>query len=409
MSLEIRMPQVASDMTEADVVSWLVSPGDRVEQGEIVLEIETEKSTVEVEAPASGILREILVPAGTSEVAVGTLLARLEADESAATDAAAAQEPPPEQAPPEAPEAPPEPPHPPHAASRDDESPADATRDAAKPAPSSGSSGVSATALARRVADQAGVDLADVAGTGSRGRITRSDVEQRIAGGPETAFAPGRAATPSRPPARAPAPAAAVVELTARCRVDALLAVRDRLNGSGLDVEVSLADLVVRALALALRDVPEANAARDGQAVARRATVDLAIGVFAEGTIVAPVLRCADELGLAALSADRRRLAERARAGGLPDDERDPACIAVLDVGIEGIDGVLPALVPPRAGILGIGAARAEPVVEDGRIVAGTTLVLSLRTAADVIDETTGARLLGAVRRRVERPLEMIT
>jgi pyruvate dehydrogenase E2 component (dihydrolipoamide acetyltransferase) len=375
MSLEIRMPQIASDMTEADVVSWLVSPGDRVEQGEILLEIETEKSTVEVEAPASGTLREILVPAGTTEVAVGTLLARLEADESPATDEAARQEPPPQQAPRGAR---PEPPHPPTQAPRDAQSPADTMLEAATP----GSSDVSATALARRVADQAGVDLADVAGTGPHGRITRSDVEQRIAGGPETAR--GRAASPSSPAERAPAPAGAVAELTARCRIDALLAVRDRLNGSGLDVEVSLADLVVRALALALRDVPEANAARDGHVVARRTTVDLAIGVSAERDIVAPVLRRADEMGLAALSADRRRLIERARAGDLSEDERDASCLAVLDVGIEGIDGVLPALVAPRAGILGIGAARAEPVVEDGRIVAGTTLRLSLRTAADV-------------------------
>jgi len=404
MSLEIRMPQVASDMTEADVVSWLVSPGDRVEQGDIVLEIETEKSTVEVEAPASGILREILVPAGTTEVAVGTLLARLEEDESAATEAATAQEPA-TGAPGH--ETPPEPPRPSPPVSRDAASPADDEPVAAPPAPAD-SSGVSATALARRVAEQAGVDLADVSGTGPRGRITRGDVEQRISDETAAGAAPGRSASPPPHAARAPAPAGAVVELTARCRIDALVAVRDRLNGSGLDVDVSLADLVVRALALALRDVPEANVARDGQAVAQRATVDVATFVSAERETVAPVLRSADELGLAALSADRRRLVERARSGDLAQDERDPTCIAVLDVGVEGIDEVLPALAAPRAGILGIGAARAEPVVEDGRIVAGTTLVLSLRTAADVIDETTGARLLGAVRRRVERPLEMI-
>jgi pyruvate dehydrogenase E2 component (dihydrolipoamide acetyltransferase) len=410
------MPQIASDMTEADVVSWLVEPGDRVEQGEIVLEIETEKSTVEVEAPASGVLAEIRVAAGTTDVAVGTVLATIDVDQADGADAdggdadhAGAKEAGPDGGPDgdadegEEREEPAEP--------GGDVEPAPARSEAEREGPPPGAPEAgpdrpepgptrAPTALARRVAEQAGVDLTGISGTGPRGRVVRRDVEERLAAGP------GAGAGPDRDAARAAGHVGAL-RLSARCRVDALLAVRDRLDDSGLVESVRVSDLLVRALAGALAEVPEAL---PGESSEDARGIGIAIAVpGSDGTLITPVIEHADEKGLGELAREARDLGRRARDRELTDDDFDARCFAVLDLGLEGVDDVEAPLDASRAGVLALGAPRSEPVVEAGAVRSGTAMTLSLAVDPARVPETVAARLLSALRRRVEHPLEMLT
>ncbi len=420
MSFEIRMPQISTDMTEADLVGWLAGPGDSITEGELLYEIETEKSTVEIEAPASGVLREILVPAGSSGVAVGTVLAMLDTDASEArvdppsapTDAA-----PPPAVRTRSPQATPAPSADRSAATIDPP----ATKGDRAP---DHSVDVPATALARRVAERAGLDLSRVAGSGSRGRITRDDVEQQIAGVTALDVPDGRlprppAATSSSVHTTAPAGSAAGVgpgstehatTLATRCRVDTALAVLDRLNPKDPgDRSIRLIDLVVRAAALALREIPEANTTWNGAEPIQRERVDIEISLGADRTSVLYRVRDAAHQGLAALAAERRR-----RPNGQTDPnpaaaaEASEAGLRIEDVGAFGLTGVSPAAPKSHSYALGVGAAVTEPVVEDGRLLAGKVLTLSLAPNPRIDGVIIGARLLAAIARRLERPLEMI-
>jgi len=409
MSLEIRMPQIATDMTEADIVSWLASPGDRVTRGEVLLEIETEKSTVEIEAPASGVLEEILIPAGATDVTVGTVLGLLVPSDQ---------------------------PDDPHTVEVSSEVPPTGAADADGQPSSTGADrghasapdrpGVvaepAATALARRVADQAGLSLTEVTGTGPHGRITRIDVEQQISNAPGAA---AHDASPLRRDGGDPAAASplegradrrastaghsvpsAAVSLTARCRVDALITARDRLNEASRESEIQTGHLVVRAVALSLVEIPEADPGRDASLDAPESDVHVAIEVPGAP---APVVSGADTKGMALLASEIDEKVARARAGALAEAETDAVCLAVLDLQTEGVDDVLPALAPPRAGVVSIGVPRSGPVVEGDRIVAGATMSVTLVVDPSRIGQRAAARLLAAIRRRLERPLEMLT
>ncbi len=375
MSLEIHMPQVASDMTGADVVAWLVEPGESVRQGDVLLEIETEKSTVEIEAPATGTLREILVAAGTTDVAVGTLLAVLDtADAEKSADA----------------------PEPAGVKDAAPQPPATVPAPAAAAAAAAGNRAEhgAATALARRLATQAGIDLARVDGTGPRGRITRHDVEQRIA----SAVAPreeGRTAATGGP---------ALLQLTAICRIDGLLGDLDRLNALAAGgPAIGPLHTVVRAAALSLREIT----ARDGGNAANGAA-DVAIGVATKAGLALPVLRAADTKSLGTIAAEVEALVGLARDGGLASGDEHGAEIAVLDLGVTGIDGVRVVSSAPRRLVVGVGAPRAEPVVDDGEVVPGTTLTLTLSADRTAVTEMAAAELLASIRRAVERPVSML-
>jgi pyruvate dehydrogenase E2 component (dihydrolipoamide acetyltransferase) len=443
LTIEIRMPEVSADMTEADLVTWLVKPGDRVAEGELIAEIETDKSTVEFESPAAGILAEILVPAGTAGVRVGEVLAILsEGDEPRPSPGAQAPAPEPAEVVPAEPTA---------------------TSHEAVPAEPKATArereAVPATALARRLASQGGVDLATIEGTGAGGRVVKADVEATLAGeapvAPEAeprardgAAVPAEAAGPSQE-SRAAAPSAPSTQvgetkatpsddafrevphtrmrrtiarrlsdskrtvphfyLRSECRIDALLALRAELNADSTDgSKLSVNDFVVRACALALQEVPEANASWGEDALILYERSDIAIAVATDGGLVTPVVRSADRMGLAPLSRAIRDLALRARAGKLLPREYQGGTFSVSNLGMYGIDGLYAIVNPPQSCILGVGAGEERPAVVDRQLGIATMMTCTLSADHRVVDGAVAARLLSGIKRRIENPLDMV-
>jgi len=457
MAVEIRMPELSAQMTEADLIAWLVKPGDRVEAGDVIAEIETDKSTVELEAEASGTVKELRVAEGTTGVKVGEVLALLEAGDGAAQEAAA-----------------------PEAAEETVDlsragagAEADAGKERDAPAPTTRSQeagseaepeaggheapaaetreprddddeGPAATALARRIAAQGGVDLSRLRGSGAAGRIVKADVERALrdagageapaeeerpaaaregeareaeevpAGLEDVAHVPHRVVRASRMRrtiARRLAHAKRTVPhfyLSAECPVDRLLEVRRELNDGEDGARISVNDFAVRALALALREVPEANVAWSDDGLVEFLQVDVSVAVATEGGLVTPVVQRADRKGLRTISDEVRELAGRAREGRLRPEEYRGGTFSISNLGMYGVDSVYPILNPPQAGILGLGAATQRPVARDGELAVATAMTLTLAADHRAVDGAVGAQLLTAVRRRLEDPLEML-
>jgi pyruvate dehydrogenase E2 component (dihydrolipoamide acetyltransferase) len=389
VTIEIRMPQLAADMTEADLLDWLVAPGDKVEAGDVILELETDKSTVELEAPAGGILTEIRVAAGTQGVPVGEVLGVLEAAEGVA-DAPA------EDLAPEATEV---------------AEPLAASEPPANAEPPGDSA--PATALARRVAEQSGVALDGVSGTGARGRITRGDVERSL-GGPVTPTAAGRSIPHSRMRRTIAARLTAAKQnvphfyLHVDCDASSAYEARSVVNAGRSDAPISLNDFVIRASALALAEVPAANATWTDDAVILHPTIDVSVAVAIEGGLVTPIVRDADRKGLAAIADEMRDLAARARAGRLVPAEYQGGGFTVSNLGMYGVDSVYPIVNPPQSCILGVGAASERPVVRGGALAVGRVMTLTLCADHRAVDGAVGAQLLAAIRRRLEAPLDMM-
>jgi pyruvate dehydrogenase E2 component (dihydrolipoamide acetyltransferase) len=393
MSIEIRMPELAPDIDEADVIAWLVEPGAEVERGEPILEIETDKSTVEVESPATGILSEIRVPAGSTDVAVGALLGLIAP--SAAPD-------PPENRPQNNPEDPqeatgpasspapsttstPSTPSAPPANVIDSDPAGDRSDPAperpAAPAEASKEPSPQSTALARRLAEQAGVEIGRVHGSGPRGRITRADIERE-----------------SRAPGVGAGPEAAVLRMEADCDATALVQTLAELAADPLAGEIPATALVLRAAALGLRDTAEVDPA-DAEPGSARVSI-----AFSIAGSPAPARRVddADRKGLASLAAELLAPGEESALGEAQPPGPDLA-LAYLDV--EGVDRHWPAH-PAGARIsLGIAPPRPSPTVRGESPVAGYALGLTLSAAEG--ESATAARLLARIRRLIEHPLEM--
>jgi pyruvate dehydrogenase E2 component (dihydrolipoamide acetyltransferase) len=428
VATEIRMPEFAADMTEADLLSWLVKPGDQVEAGELIAEIETEKSTVEFESPVSGRLLEIRVPEGTNGVQVGTVLALVE--ESDATEPAAE----PQQVRPV--QTVPEPQELETSAENSPElEPTDPIDAPAQPP-------AAATALARRLAARAGLDLHELTGSGRGGRVLKADVEAQLgAVEPSAAAEPAEDDTTERgleASGRGPAAtteaadAAAAAEsvphsrmrrtiatrlseskrtiphfyLRVECEIDALLKMRERLNSG--ETRISINDFVIRAVALAMVEVPDANVSWSDDALLRYQRVDVAVAVATDSGLVTPVVREAERKELVALSSEIRDLSTRARAGTLSPKEYAGGSITVSNLGMYGVESVYPILNPPQSCILGIGEASQRAVARQGELAVATMMACTLSADHRAVDGAIGAQLLGAFKRRIEDPLEML-
>ncbi|MBL26574.1 MAG: pyruvate dehydrogenase complex dihydrolipoamide acetyltransferase, partial [Rhodospirillaceae bacterium] len=349
MPIQITMPALSPTMTEGNLAKWLKKEGDTVEIGDVIAEVETDKATMEVEAVDEGKMAKILVPEGTEGVAVNAPIAvllgededesALEGFESGAAAADGGKTKPAEAEPKEEP-----------APAKAETAPAPEPKEEpkAEPAPApkrSGDERIFASPLAKRMAEQAGLDLATVTGSGPHGRIVKADIEAAMSGGQATA-APAAAsmAMPSAPAAEPTAPyeeipnsnmrkviARRLLEakqtiphfyLTVDCNIDALLAMRKELNSrEGADYKLSVNDFVIRATALALRKVPSANATWTDKATLRYNTVDVSVAVAVDNGLVTPVVRNADQKGLSAISAEMRDFATRARDGKLKPEE----------------------------------------------------------------------------------------
>jgi len=429
-SIAIEMPRLSSEEGSATLSAWLVAEGDVVEKGTLVAELETDKATVELESPAPGRIEALVVPAGTDGLKPGMLLGRI-----APTAAASAQ--PAVTAVPAGPAAPPAP-----------AAPAARTVPVAppEPAPTSGASSSSAstspsdsprsasrspaTPLARRLAETEGVTLEGVQGSGVGGRIEKVDVERlaREAAAPKAASveeaSPAPVAIRSAVSAEAisarargaaqpfgmPRPA---VQLELRCEMDAVVAARTRLDGgrpaaSAGGRALTLNDFVLRAAALALRDVPQANLRRAGEGVVAGQGVDVAVVVASDAGPQVVVLRDADRKGLSVLSQEIGARIEAARSSTPPAPEDPTASLLVTSFGRFGVESAHPMLPPEQVAVLAVGAVVEQPVVREGRIAVGARMALNLAFDPAAAGGGVMAQLLAAIRRHLEDPLGMM-
>ena len=453
MPINITMPALSPTMEEGNLAKWLVKEGDKVSSGDVIAEIETDKATMEVEAVDEGTVAKLVVPAGTEGVKVNALIAILAGEgedvgaaaKSGGGDAPAKAEAPKAEAP------------------KAEPAKSEASEPAAKAAPASkadaaptakeASSGerTFASPLARRIAKDAGVDVSAVAGTGPHGRVVKADVEAAIAGG-------GAKAAPAAKPAAAAAPAPKsmsdeqvlklfeegsydlvphdnmrktiarrLVEakstiphfyLTIDCDLDALLALRAELNaaspmkktekGEVPAYKLSVNDMIIKAMALALRDVPTANVSWTDTAMVQHKTVDVGVAVSIPGGLITPIIRHADTKTLSTIANEMKDLAARARNKKLKPEEYQGGTTAVSNLGMFGVKDFAAVINPPHATILAVGAGEQRAVVKKGEIKIATIMSVTLSTDHRAVDGALGAELMVAFKRYIENPMGML-
>ena len=430
MPTEILMPALSPTMEEGTLAKWLVKEGDTVASGDLLAEIETDKATMEFEAVDEGTIGKILVAEGTEGVKVNSPIAiLLEEGESAADIGSSSAA---KTATPKATEAPAAP----------------TPSAAASPAPATpqkdGTRRLFASPLARRIATQKGVDLAALKGSGPHGRIVKADVEATKAGdtpakaATEASAAPATA-SPSGPSADKIATiyegraydeitlngmrktiAARLTEakrtiphfyLRRDIELDALMKFRAQLNKQlePKGVKLSVNDFIIKACALALQEVPDANAVWAGDRILRLKPSDVAVAVAIEGGLFTPVLRDAEVKSLSALSAQMKDLAARARDRKLAPEEYQGGSFAISNLGMFGIDNFDAVINPPHGAILAVGAGVKKPVVgQDGELTVATVMSVTLSVDHRVIDGAMGAQLLSAIKANLENPMVML-
>jgi len=403
----IRLPAISSDFEGGTISAWHKNIGDTVEAGELLIDVETDKAVVEVQAPDSGILGAIHVPEGTEDVEVNTVIGVLlaegeSADDIGDFDAAAA--------PADAPAA--------------DEKPA-ATATVATPtsAPSAAPSDdrIFASPLARRIAAQHGIDLSHISGRGPNGRILKADVEANIGRAAPIATPSNRLAAPARDDVDIPNSkirkviakrlTAAKQEiphfyLTIDCEIDALLDVRRQLNGhlKPAGIKVSVNDLVIKAVALALRDVPAANASWSDDAIRQYGAVDISVAVATDNGLITPIVRNADRKPITEVSTEIKALAKKAVDGKLQPNEFKGGGFSVSNLGMYGIKEFSAIINPPQACILAVGAGEQRPVVKNGELSVATVMTCTLSVDHRAVDGAVGAEFLAAFKRYVQSP-----
>ncbi len=432
MSGEILMPILSAGMEEGAIANWLKSEGDTIAPGDVIAEIETDKATMEFEVEQGGVLAKILVDAGTL-VAVNTPIAVLSADGELPADFTPAA---PAASRPESPAA--------NGTTASDPSPVPAIP-THTPQPDRAANGSvdrpRSSPLARRIAHENAVGLDGLEGSGPYGRIVRIDVERAIAAtdqAPAQTVAQAQARTHSavapastqsslaesaeheRVPnstmrktiARRLAEAKSTIPhfyLNAEIEIDALLELRKTLNDqSDGQYKLTINDLIVKAAALALRRVPEVNAAWTDDAILLYENVDISIAVSTEGGLITPILRNADKKGLATISAETSDLAERARSGGLRPEEFQGGSFTISNLGMFGIDSFSAIINPPQSCILAVGAGVRKPVIRDDVCVPATIMTCTLSVDHRSVDGVAGAQYLAAFRKLIENPMQLI-
>ncbi|HEY2708891.1 MAG TPA: pyruvate dehydrogenase complex dihydrolipoamide acetyltransferase [Caulobacteraceae bacterium] len=452
---DVLMPALSPTMEEGTLAKWHVKVGDAVRSGDVIAEIETDKATMEVEAVDEGVVEALLVPEGTEEVKVNTPIARLKGEGEAAQAPSSLRDTSPKgeenavssphggggprsgggatvkpELPPESPPSP-----------------------TPSPRGGRGSGRIFASPLARRIAEQAGVDLAQVKGSGPHGRIIQRDVEG-LKGAPTAPAATSAPAPKSETAAaKAPTPTAADAPrkaqsleqmgiapgsydlvpldgmkrtiarrmtdsfrdvphfpLTIDLEIDALLDARAKINASleKSGVKVSVNDMVIKAAAVALKRQPDANASYTPDGIAHHHHADIAVAVAIDGGLITPIVRAAETKGLAEIATEMKDLAERARTRKLKPEEFQGGTFSISNLGMFGIKSFASIINEPQGAILSVGGGEKRPVVRGGELAIATVMSVTLTCDHRVVDGAIGARWLQAFKALVEDPITMI-
>jgi pyruvate dehydrogenase E2 component (dihydrolipoamide acetyltransferase) len=428
MSIDIKMPALSPTMEEGTLAKWLVKEGDTVKAGDLMAEIETDKATMEFEAVDEGVIAKILIAEGTDGVKVGTVIAVLagEGEDASAVEAPKAEAPKAAEAPKEEPKA---------------AAPAAAAPAPAAPAAVSGDR-VKASPLARRIAAEKGVDLGGVSGSGPNGRIVKADVEGAKPGAAPAAT-PSAAPAAAAPAASAPAAPAAVwydesipheeeklsnirktiarrlteakqtiphIYLTVDVQLDALLKLRGQLNQSleGRGVKLSVNDMLIKALAVALAQVPKCNVTYAGDKLIKYSRSDISVAVSTPTGLITPIIRDAASIGLASISTQMKELGQRAKEGKLQPHEYQGGTASISNMGMFGIKQFDAVINPPQAMILAVGAGEKRPYIVDDAL--GVATVMSATGSFDhrAVDGADGAELMKVFKALVESPMGLL-
>ncbi len=443
MPIEILMPALSPTMEEGTLATWLVKEGDTVASGDVLAEIETDKATMEVEAVDEGTVAKLLVPGGTEGVKVNAPIALLleEGEDASALDGYSAGG---SAAPKTEGAATPKP------APETKAATADEPAVAAAPSTSTSSGDrVFASPLAKRLAEQAGLDLASIFGSGPKGRIVKADVEaaqsaSKTASKPDTAAPPVAATTTEVGLPRATEGAEALSKmgiapesyrlepldgvqkviarrltssninvpdfpLTIDCEIDALLAMRKELNGQAPEgVKISVNDMLIRACALSLKAVPESNASYTADGIAYHHKADVAVAVASDRGLITPIVREAENKGLSTISSEMKDLATRARDGKLKPQEYQGGSFSISNLGMFGIREFGSIINEPHGMILSVGAGEPRAVVKDGALAIATVMTVTLTCDHRVVDGAAGARWLQHFKGLIQNPLTMM-
>jgi pyruvate dehydrogenase E2 component (dihydrolipoamide acetyltransferase) len=448
MPIEILMPALSPTMTEGNLAKWHKKEGEAVKSGDVLAEIETDKATMEVEAVDEGTLGKIVVPEGAQGVKVNAVIALLlEEGEDAKSLAGAGK--PVEKPAPAAPAPQPATAAPAPVNPKTAPAPAPATTPAPPVNGASAGDRIFASPLAKRMAEQAGLDLAQLKGSGPQGRVVKSDIEAALGKPQAPRAAAGAPSAPAAAPAAAPprvgAPsfgkdlivaqagnipydeiphtgmrrtiARRMVEskqnvphfnLTVDCEIDALLKMRAELNAKSDAYKISVNDFVIRAAALTMRKVPRANASWSDDAVLQWKSVDCAVAVALPDGLITPIVKNADQKGLATVANEMKDLASRAKSGKLKLEEFQGGTFSISNLGMYGIKDFTAVINPPHGVILAVGAGEQRPIVRNGALAIATVMSCTLSCDHRVVDGAVGAQWIAAFKKMIEDPLTML-
>ncbi|HXH51808.1 MAG TPA: pyruvate dehydrogenase complex dihydrolipoamide acetyltransferase [Sphingomicrobium sp.] len=436
MPTELKMPALSPTMEEGTLAKWLVKEGDEVSSGDVLAEIETDKATMEFEAVDEGTIAKILVPEGSDGVKVGTPIALLAGEGESPDDASAAprvDEPAP------APTSEPEVKGYGAAPGKDSDiakAPVETPAAAAAPAaPKSDGQRIKASPLARRLAEAQGIDLSSIQGSGPGGRIVRADLGTAAGGAaarPQPAADVPQAAAAPAQPFEAEIPHEAVklsnmrktiarrlteakqtiphIYLTVDVRLDALLKLRSELN-AGLEsrgIKLSVNDLLIKALAQALVEVPECNVSFAGDQLIKYSRADISVAVAIPGGLITPIITGADTKSVSAIATEMKELAGRAKEGKLQPHEYQGGTASISNMGMYGITQFDAVINPPQGMIMAIGAGEKRPYVINDSLQIATVMSATGSFDHRAIDGADGAKLMQAFKRLVENPLGML-
>ncbi|MCP3731821.1 pyruvate dehydrogenase complex dihydrolipoamide acetyltransferase [Sphingomonas sp. MG17] len=436
MSIEIKMPALSPTMEEGTLAKWLVKEGDSVKSGDLLAEIETDKATMEFEAVDEGVIAKIVIAEGTDGVKVGSVIAVMAGEgEDAGAAAAPKAEAPKAEAPKEEPKTAAPAPAAPAPKSNGLAAASDGARDDGR---------VKASPLARRIAAEKGIELSALSGSGPNGRIVKADVEGAKTGAAPAAKPAAAAAAPAATPAPTPAQAPAAVwydesipheeekltnirktiarrlteakqtvphiYLTVDIRLDALLKLRGELNKSldGRGVKLSVNDMLIKALAVALAQAPKCNVTYAGDRLIKYSRSDISVAVSTPTGLITPIIRDAANIGLASISTQMKALADKAKEGKLQPHEYQGGTASISNMGMFGIKQFDAVINPPQGMILAVGAGEKRPYIVDDAL--GVATVMSATGSFDhrAIDGADGAELMKIFKALVESPMGLL-